>query len=383
MTNKITQALNTSLHSLHISHGARMVEFASYNLPIQYRGIMAEHLHTRNSASLFDVSHMGQLIIKGKDFASLANELEKILPANISGLKYGQMRYSLLLNENAGIIDDLIITRPSLKQADDGTIFMVVNGATKQNDFHFLRNNLPPEISIEFEEDKSLIALQGPKAAKVLMAHNKEINELEFMQADKFIIDNIDVNISRSGYTGEDGFEISIKNQQAEQLANILLNHEEVELAGLGARDSLRLEAGLCLYGHDLTEDIDPISADLTFAIGKDRRKAGGFIGDKKLQEYLTLGTKYKRVGIIFAGKMPVREGAKIFDEAEEEIGFITSGGYSPSLKMPIAMGYILTKKAKLAEKIIAKVRNKQIIGEISKLPFIKNNYHKRGSKNV
>ena len=371
------QLIKTSLYDLHIEHNARMVSFAGYELPIQYKGIVAEHNHTREQVSLFDVSHMGQLIIKGKDFASTAKALEKIIPANIIDLQQGEMRYSVLLNENGGVIDDLIITRPTDKQATDGTIFIVVNGATKANDFKFMQANLTKEIKISFEEGKSLLALQGPKAASVLSRFSDIVEKLSFMQSDATSIKGIGCNISRSGYTGEDGFEISLNNKDAPKLASILLDEPEVEFAGLGARDSLRLEAGLCLYGHDMNEEIDPISASIIFAIGKHRRLEGGFIGDKKIQQIITNGAKQKRMGIIFEGRMPVREGAKLVDEQGNKIGYITSGTFSPILQKPIAMGYLPTEQAKIGTKTTAIVRNKQVNGEIVKMPFVANNYYR------
>ncbi len=373
--NNNQQLIKTSLYDLHIEHGARMVSFAGYELPIQYKGIVAEHNHTREQASLFDVSHMGQIIIKGEDFASTAKALEAIIPANIIDLEQGDMRYSVLLNENGGIIDDLIITRPTDEQASDGTIFIVVNGATKANDFKFMQENLAKEIEISFEKNKSLLALQGPKAASVLSRFSDIGEKLSFMQSDATSIKGIKCNISRSGYTGEDGFEISLNDKDASKLANTLLDEQEAEFAGLGARDSLRLEAGLCLYGHDMNEKIDPISASIIFAIGKHRRLEGGFIGDKKIQNILKDGAKQKRAGIIFEGRMPVREGAKLVDEQGNEIGNITSGTFSPILQKPIAMGYLPIKRAKIGTKITAIVRNKQVNGEIVRMPFVANNY--------
>lgn len=371
------QPLHTSLYDLHIENNARMVEFAGYCLPIQYRGIVKEHIHTRKSASLFDVSHMGQIIVKGKDFASTAKLLEKIIPANILGLKQGEMRYSVLLNKNGGIEDDLIITRPTKKQAIDGEIFIVVNGATKTNDIAIMRFALGNDLDISFEKNKSLLALQGPKAATILSRYSDSINQLSFMQTKAAIIADIKCNISRSGYTGEDGFEISLLDKDAPKLATILLKEPEVKFAGLGARDSLRLEAGLCLYGHDMSANIDPISASLIFAIGKDRRLKGGFEGDKKIQQILKDGAKQKRIGIIFEGRVPVREGVKMVDEQNNEIGYITSGGFSPILQAPIAMGYLPIEKAKIGQKVCAIVRNKQIFGKIVKMPFVANNYYR------
>ncbi len=375
-TNK--QIKKTSLYQLHIEHNGRMVNFADYELPIQYKGIVAEHNHTREQASLFDVSHMGQIIVKGKDFISTAKALETIIPANIIELKQGEMRYSALLNENGGIVDDLIITRPTNEQAPDGVIFIVVNGATKANDLKIMQEALGKDFDIFLDEDKSLLALQGPLAAGVLSRHCSDIDKLIFMQAKATTIAGIKCNMSRSGYSGEDGFEISLDNKYAPNLAKILLNEPEVAFAGLGARDSLRLEAGLCLYGHDMNENIDPISASIIFAIGKRRRIEGGFVGEKPILEKLKNGAKQKRVGMIFEGRLPVREGAKLVDKNGQNIGNITSGGFSPTLNKPIAMGYLPIEQAKIGQKVTAIVRNKKITGEIVKMPFVANNYKRK-----
>ncbi len=364
--------------------GAKMVEFANFLLPIQFEGIVKEHNHTRKNAALFDVSHMGQIIIRGENFSHAAKALEQIVPSNIASLNEGQMRYSVLLNKNGGIIDDLMISRPTLDQAPNGTIFLVVNGATKQKDFEFVKNSLQNNFDIFFEKEKSLIALQGPKAKNIIakLLGDDFVKNFYFMNTRQAQFGDIICDISRSGYSGEDGFEISLEDKDAPKLAKILLNEQEVKPAGLGARDILRLEAGLCLYGHDIDENIDPISASLTFTIGKNRREIGGFNGAEIVLKKLKKGTEQKRIGIIFEGRMPVREGAKLFDNEQNEIGRVTSGGFSPSLQQPIAMGYIISKYANIGENIIAIVRDKQIKGEIVKLPFIKHNYYLKPLKN-
>lgn len=361
----------TSLYNLHIANGGRMVDFCGYSLPIQYSGIVKEHIHTRNSASLFDVSHMGQIIITGGDFVSMAKALEVLIPADILSLKPSEMRYSVLLNEGGGIIDDLIITR----DAKDLAIFIVVNAATKENDFAILQKGLAGDFDIKLEMGKSLIALQGPKAAQVIKKYSSIANELVFMTSGYANIAGFETYISRSGYTGEDGFEISVADEDALELAKILLENEEVEFAGLGARDSLRLEAGLCLYGHDMNEEIDPISASIIFAIGKRRREEGGFVGFEKISSILANGVEQKRVGVIFDGRMPVREGAEIVDEQGQKIGHVTSGSFSPILEKPIAFAYVPKTLSKIGNSVIAIVRGKQVLGTIVKMPFIAQNY--------
>lgn len=366
---------HTALYDLHVKNDGRMVGFGGYALPIQYKGIVAEHNHTRNSASLFDVSHMGQIIVRGKDFIDAATALETLMPADLLSLQPGEMRYTLLLNESGGIEDDLIVTRPADGQAADGTIFIVVNAATKHNDFSILQSALGDRLDIAFDEAKSLIALQGPKAKDVISRHCNIAQELIFMQAAAAMFGDIKCNISRAGYTGEDGFEISVSDKEATALAEILLNEPEVEFAGLGARDSLRLEAGLCLYGHDMNADIDPVSAGLLFAVGKRRRTEGGFTGAKKVLEILANGATKKRVGISFEGRMPVREGAAFVDGDGNEIGNVTSGSFSPILEAPIAMGYLPVERAKIGMPVCAIVRGREVFGEVVKMPFVANNY--------
>ena len=364
----------TSLYDLHIAHGGRMVDFCGYILPIQFQGIVAEHKHVRQNAGLFDVSHMGQISISGADFDTMAVALEALMPADILSLKKGEMRYSVLLNKNGGIEDDLIITRGAKGHEDEDIISIVVNAATKNNDLAILQNELS-ELDVVLETGRSLIALQGPKAAEVIGRHSSVADELIFMQAKNSKIAGFDVFVSRSGYTGEDGFEICVDDENAPALVEILLNENEVEPIGLGARDSLRLEAGLCLFGHDMNKNIDPITASIIFAIGKRRRSDGGFVGAKAVLEILEIGAEQKRVGMMFEGRMPVREGAELIDENDEIIGYVTSGTSSPMLEAPIAMGYLPIEKSKIGTGVCALVRSKKVYGSVVKMPFVKQNY--------
>ena len=362
----------TSLYDLHIAHNGRMVDFCGYALPIQYSGIVKEHKHTRENASLFDVSHMGQVKISGGGgFEEKAKLLERLFPADIFALKTGQSCYSVLLNENGGIVDDLIITR----KANGNDIMIVVNGATKDNDLAIMQAALGDELEFSLENEKSLIALQGPKAAAVLSRFVPEVEDLTFMRSAEIMVEGMELYVFRSGYTGEDGFEISLKNDDALKFVELLLAQDEVEFAGLGARDSLRLEAGLCLYGHDMNEEIDPISASIIFALGKRRRSDGGFVGAEKIQEIIKNGAVQKRVGVVFGGRLPVREGAQMVDENGVEIGKITSGGFSPILEKPIAFAYLPVARAKIGEQVCAIVRGKQVFGEIVKMPFVAHKY--------
>ncbi|MCF6303635.1 MAG: glycine cleavage system aminomethyltransferase GcvT, partial [Devosiaceae bacterium] len=268
----------TALFDLHVAQGGRMVDFAGYELPVQFSGIVAEHEHTRTQASLFDVSHMGQITVSGDDDLTTLSALEAIFPGNLKNLKPGGMRYTVLLNENGGIEDDLIVTRPADGQAAKGTIFIVVNAARKHHDLAVMQLELGGQLSFELHEEKSLLALQGPMAATVLSNLCDAPLKLSFMQSMPANIKGIACQVSRCGYTGEDGFELSVASGTAAKLAQVLYEDERVKPAGLGARDSLRLEAGLCLYGHDMNDEIDPVSANILFAIGKQRRTDGGFV---------------------------------------------------------------------------------------------------------
>jgi aminomethyltransferase len=361
------------LDSWHRRLGARMVPFAGYEMPIQYAGehggIVAEHNWTRESASLFDVSHMGQLSVTGPD---AAHELEKLLPGAIESLKPGKMRYSLLLTEAGGIIDDLMVTNTG------SHIALVVNGACKWDDIAHLREHLPDEITLTHYDDQALLALQGPKAAEVLEALVPGTAELTFMTSGAFTWDGAPLWVSRAGYTGEDGFEISVHNDHVERLGDALVADARVNPAGLGARDSLRLEAGLPLYGHDLDLETDPVSADLTFALTKKRRETGGYLGHTAVVSRLADGGTVRRVGLRLEGRMPAREGASVHVD-DAEIGRVTSGGFSPTLGYPIAMAYISNDHATEGNKVEIEVRNKRLPAEVVPMPFVPHRYY-RGS---
>jgi aminomethyltransferase len=366
---EITEIQTLPLDAWHRARGARLVEFAGYHMPIQYEGIIAEHLWTRESAGLFDVSHMGQLMLSG-DGAAIA--LEAIVPGEIAALGEGRMRYSLLLDEDGGILDDLMITTAPMG------IYIVVNGAVKWEDIGYLRENLPDDITLNHMEDRALLALQGPKAVDALKRIVPGVDALYFMEAGPFLWGHTPLWISRSGYTGEDGFEISVPVEVVEALAKALCEQAEVKPIGLGARDSLRLEAGLPLYGHDLDPAIDPVEGDLTFAINKRRREQGGFAGAERILGALANGPAKKRVGLKIEGKMPAREGALIFDGATQ-IGVLTSGGFAPSLGFPIAMGYVTRDFTAPGTPVEIEVRGKRIAATVSPMPFVPNRYHRKG----
>lgn len=366
---EITEIETLPLDAWHRAKSARMVEFAGYHMPIQYEGIIAEHLWTRTSAGLFDVSHMGQLMLSGEGAAAA---LEALVPGEIAALGEGRMRYSMLLGEDGGILDDLMITTTPMG------VYIVVNGAVKWEDIGYLRENLPDDITLNHMEDRALLALQGPKAVDALKRVVPGVDALYFMEAGSFLWGHTPLWISRSGYTGEDGFEISVPAESVEALATALCDQAEVKPIGLGARDSLRLEAGLPLYGHDLDPAIDPVEGDLTFAINKRRREQGGFAGAERILGVLANGPAKKRVGLKIAGKMPAREGALIFDGATQ-IGVLTSGGFAPSLGFPIAMGYVTRDFAAPGTPVEIEVRGKRIAATVSPTPFIPNRYHRKG----
>ncbi len=367
--------LSLPLDAWHRARGGRMVDFAGYWMPVQYEGIIAEHLWTREHAGLFDVSHMGQLVVSGE---GVAEALEALLPGDISALKPGAMRYSLLLDEHGGILDDLIVTR----WRED--FQLVVNGATKWDDIGHLREHLPDEITLSHRDEHGLLALQGPKAAAALASLGLEpampqivpVTELKFMQAGPYMWGEVPLGISRSGYTGEDGFEISVRGEDIVALADALCARPEVKPIGLGARDSLRLEAGLPLYGHDLTEQTDPISAGLAFAISKRRRAEGGFPGAKRILSLLADGTASVRVGLALEGKMSAREGAAVF-AGTREVGRVTSGGFSPSLQHPIAMAYVDAALAAPGTALELDNRGKRLPASVVPLPFVPHRYHR------
>jgi aminomethyltransferase len=369
--------LRTPLHALHVELGARMVPFAGYDMPVNYpAGILAEHLHTRAGAGLFDVSHMGQALIEGPDHAASARALERLCPADILNLAPGRQRYTQFLNAEGGIVDDLMVTRPARA---DGRLLLVVNAARKAVDFDLLRAKLPADVRLTILDTLALIALQGPQAAGVLarFAPGQTVETMPFMSARSLRLSGVEANVSRSGYTGEDGFEISIPAESAKAFARRLLAEPEVRPIGLGARDSLRLEAGLCLYGHELDETIDPIEAGLNWSIQKRRRIEGGFAGVERIQAALASGPRRKRVGIRPEGRAPAREGAEIVNQAGAVIGIVTSGGFGPSVGSPVAMGYVASESAAPGTPIGLIVRGKTLAASIVALPFHPHAYYR------
>jgi len=362
------------LDAWHRARGARMVPFAGYEMPIQYAGehggIVAEHNWTRTNAGLFDVSHMGQLLLSGPD---LDSAVEAVLPIDLSTLRLGQQRYSLLLDEEGGVLDDLMVSRwPD-------ALFLVVNGATKWDDIGKLREALPDDITLHHMDEHALLALQGPKAADALARHatgEYPLSALTFMKLGRFQIAGHDVTIARAGYTGEDGFEISLPAEAAAEVAELLCGEPEVQPIGLGARDSLRLEAGLPLYGHDLSPDTSPIEAGLIFGINKRRRTEGGFPGADRIIREINEGTARKWVGLKIDGRMPAREGAEVFAGADS-IGTVTSGGFSPTLGAPIAMAYVATAHSAPGTALEIEVRGKRLAATVSPMPFVPHRYYR------
>jgi aminomethyltransferase len=365
----------TSLYDEHARLGARMVPFAGYDMPVQYpTGILTEHNWTRENAGLFDVSHMGQCFIVGPDFETTARAMERLVPADILGLKPRQQRYSQLLSEDGGTLDDLMITRSDYA-GHEGWLYVVVNAGRKDHDYAWIARHLAAGVTFKPGEAMSLMALQGPKAEEVLAKHAPALRDLAFMHYAAVEIDGIQAHVSRSGYTGEDGFEISVFDKDAVKLWNLLLADPMVKPVGLGARDSLRLEGGLCLYGHELDETISPVEADLVWSIQKRRRTEGGFIGAARVQKELAEGVARKRVGIKPEGRAPAREGTVITDLGGRQIGVITSGGFGPSVGGPIAMGYVETQSSAPGTSVNLVVRDKPLPAQIVKLPFIPNRF--------
>jgi aminomethyltransferase len=367
----------TPLHALHVALGARMASFAGYAMPIQYpAGVLAEHLHTRKAAGLFDVSHMGQALLEGSDHAAVAGFLESLCPADILNLAPGRQRYTQLLNEAGGIVDDLMVTRPP---GADGALRLVVNASRKEVDFALMRERLPANVRLTPLPEAALIALQGPLAAATLarLAPQEAIETMAFMSARPAGIAGFDTFVSRSGYTGEDGYEISLASTQAEEFSRTLLAEPDVAPIGLGARDSLRLEAGLCLYGHELDETIDPIEAALSWSIQKRRRLEGGFPGAKRIENALANGTDRRRVGLRPDGRAPAREGTEIVSADGALIGLVTSGGFGPSVNAPIAMGYVARGHAAVGTPIGLMVRGKPLSARVVTLPFHPHGYYR------
>ena len=359
----------TALYEIHKNLGAKFVPFAGYEMPIQYKeGIVKEHISTRQSAGFFDVSHMGQLFISGNKLSE--QSLEKIIPLDFEEIKMNQSKYSFLINDKGGVIDDLIITRVK------GGFNIILNAACKDNDIKEIAKCLNSESKYELRKDLSLIALQGPKSETILESIVKGVKQLKFMNGGYFEFQGKKIYITRSGYTGEDGFEISVPNTNVENFTK-LLSDKDAKPIGLGARDTLRLEAGLCLYGHELNQDINPVQANLKWAISKRRREKGGFNGWEKIKDDLQNGVSKIRVGIKPSGRIIAREGTKIFSSSGEQIGVITSGTFGPSVNSPVAMGYIKSKFSEINNKILLEVRGKKHDAVISKLPFYKKSYVK------
>ncbi|WP_022942729.1 glycine cleavage system aminomethyltransferase GcvT [Psychromonas hadalis] len=366
------QLLTTPLHTLHTEAGAKMVPFAGYDMPVQYKlGVKKEHLHCRAAAGLFDVSHMGQLRLIGTNAAAF---METLVPVDIIDLPTGKQRYAFFTNEQGGISDDLMITNFG------DHLFVVVNAACKEQDIKHLQANLPADVEMQLIEDRALLALQGPKAVDVLSKLNPAVANMVFMDALKLELAGAECYVSRSGYTGEDGYEISVPADAAQRLAQQLLSDDDVQWVGLGARDSLRLECGLCLYGHDLDETTTPVEASLLWGISKNRRsdgaRAGGFPGcDIILEQIKTKQVSRKRIGLIGVSKAPVREGSKLFDAQGNEIGIVTSGTHGPSIAKPVAMGYVSIEFATLETEVFAEVRGKKLAMIVSKMPFVAQSY--------
>lgn len=365
----------TALYDFHVALGAKMVPFAGYDMPVQYpSGILAEHQHTRLGAGLFDVSHMGQIRLRARDYATVAAALEKLCPADFINLKPGQQRYSFFLDDKAGILDDLMVTRMGPGDASDH-IFMVVNAGCKEADIAHLRARLDKSCEIEVIADRSLVALQGPKAAAVFAKLAPESAALKFMQGAALKVAGIPCLATRSGYTGEDGFEISVPDTAIHDLVKRLLADEQVKPIGLGARDSLRLEAGLCLHGNDITPDINPVEANLVWAMQKRRREEGGFIGAAVVQQQLKAGPKRKRVGILPEGKAPARAHTEITEIGGRVVGEITSGGFGPTLGAPLAMGYVETALSADGTPLNLMVRGKALPAKVAPMPFVPHRY--------
>ena len=372
-----TALRRTPLYDLHVALGAKMVPFAGYDMPVQYpSGIMAEHKWTRESAGLFEVSHMGQCSIIGPNFDNVAKAMEMLVPADILSLRPGQQRYSQLLNIQGGISDDLMITHSNWKGLE-GSLYVVVNASRKSFDFAHIEENLPPGLTFKHYDNLALMALQGPRAEAALAKLNDGVRALSFMHSGRFDLDGVTAHVSRSGYTGEDGFEISVDGADAPKLWNRLLQDETVKPIGLGARDSLRLEAGLCLYGHDIDRTTSPIEAQLQWSIAKRRRADGGFIGAHRVQRELLGGVSKKRVGIKPEGRAPARDGTEIQDESGRKIGVITSGGFGPSVNGPVAMGYVETAYAAAGTPLKLIVRGQALPATVFNLPFVPNRFKK------
>ncbi len=372
----MSELLHLPLEELHVELGAKMVPFAGYAMPVQYGlGVMQEHLHTRAAAGLFDVSHMGQVVLRGADYAAVALAMEALVPVDIAGLAVNRQRYGFLTNEAGGIADDLMLAN----RGDH--LFVVINAACKQADIALMRAGLPADVTLEVIEDRALLALQGPLAEDVLAGLNASVRDMRFMDVADLDLAGAACWVSRSGYTGEDGYEISVPADQAEGLARALLGDARVEAIGLGARDSLRLEAGLCLYGHDIDAATSPIEAGLGWAIQKVRRsggaRAGGFPGAARILDEQVQGAPRARVGLRPEGRAPMREGVTLFAAAEggDPVGTVTSGGFGPTVGAPVAMGMVARNHAAVGTQLYGEVRGKRLPVMVVALPFTPANF--------
>ncbi|HSQ70813.1 MAG TPA: glycine cleavage system aminomethyltransferase GcvT [Rubrivivax sp.] len=373
--------LQTPLHDLHLRLGARMVPFAGYAMPVQYpSGLMAEHKHCREAAALFDVSHMGQVRLVGADAAAA---LEKLVPVDVVDLGVGKQRYAFFTNATAGLLDDLMIVRPdpATAGATFGDLFLVVNAGCKDADLHHLQTSIGHRCAVVAMPERALLALQGPQAVKALARLNAGVAQLVFMSGGVFELAGVPCFVTRSGYTGEDGFEISVPAEQATALAEALLAQPEVRPAGLGARDTLRLEAGLCLYGHDIDSTTTPVEAGLTWAIQKVRRpggaRAGGYPGAAVVESHLAGGAPSRRVGLVGLERVPVREGAPIVDAHGHKLGHVTSGTLAPTVDKPIAMAYQPLDHARPQHEVDAEVRGKRLPMRVTPMPFNPHRSHR------
>ncbi len=364
-----TALARTALHGLHLQLGAKMVPFAGYDMPVRYPpGIIAEHTHTRCAASLFDVSHMGQVRLAGDQAAAA---LEALVPGDIKGLAAGRMRYTMLTNEDGGIFDDIMVARL------DDALILVLNAARKAADIDHISARIGDGVTLEPLEDRALLALQGPAAVRVLARLAPEVVEMRFLDITPVTIGTADCLVSRAGYTGEDGFEISLANCEAVDLARRLLAEQEVAPAGLGARDTLRLEAGLCLYGHDIDQHTSPVEAGLAWTIGKRRREQGDFPGAARILGELADGPRRMRVGIRPVGRAPARGGTMVLSPDGRKIGAVTSGGFGPTIGAPVAMGYVASAFAEPGTEIALDIRGKVMAARIEDLPFVPHRYFK------
>jgi len=373
-----TVLLQTPLHHAHVAAGGRMVGFGGYDMPVQYRtGILAEHIWTRESAGLFDVSHMGQAYLVAADgrHETVARALEVLAPADILGIAPGQQRYTQLLNDSGGIIDDLMVTRHA-DAANDGALILVVNAGGKEADYAHIAARLPEGVALKRRDDQALLALQGPMAASVLGSLAPEVAAMPFMTARDVAIEGVHAYVSRSGYTGEDGYELSVKAEDAGRFWGLLLADDRVKPIGLGARDSLRLEAGLCLYGHDIDPTTSPVEAALVWSIQRRRREEGGFPGADRIQRELREGPSRLRVGIQPEGRQPAREGTEIF-AGGRRIGIVTSGGFGPTVNGPVGMGYVEAAFSAPGTAVTLIVRGRELPAKIVKPSFVPNRFHR------